>query len=76
VITLPIPERDNKAPLIISWDDACIQGRAQNCMQQHEHSISNSLEKFSMDATDPRNFTPISTGSPQFMFPQMKVIHS
>ena len=57
-ITLRFPERDNKAPLPVSWDDACVPGRAQNCRQQHEYSISTSLEKFSMDATDPRSFTP------------------
>ena len=57
-ITLPFPERDNKAPLPVSWDDACVPGRAQDCMQRHEYSISTSLEKFSMDATDPWSFTP------------------
>ena len=67
----PFPfQRDKKAPLTISWDDACVPGRAQNCMQRHEYSISISLEKFSMHATDPRSFTPISTGSPQPVFPQ------
>ena len=58
VITLPFPERDNKAPLPFSWDDACVPGRAQNCTQRHEYSISTSLEKISMDATDPWSFTP------------------
>ena len=58
VITLPFPERDNKAPLPVSWDDACVPGRAQNCMQRLKCSIPTSLEKFSMDATDPRSFTP------------------
>ena len=29
----------------------------QNCMQRHECSISTSLEKFSMDGTDPWSFT-------------------
>ena len=49
---------DNKALLPVSWADACVPGRAQNCMQQHEYSISTSLEKLSMDATNPRSFTP------------------
>ena len=57
-ITLPFPERDNKAPLLVSVDDACVPGKAQNCMQRHKYSISTSLEKFSMDATDPSGFTP------------------
>ena len=73
MITLPFPERDNKAPLAVSWDDACVPGRAQNCMQRRESSISTSLEKFSMDATNPWSFTPISTSSPQPVFPQRKV---
>ena len=60
VITLPFPERDSKASLPVSWDDACVPGRAQNCMQRHEYSISTSLEKFNMDATDPRSFTPLN----------------
>ena len=32
-ITLPFPERDNKAPLSVSWDGVCVTNRAQNCMQ-------------------------------------------
>ena len=55
-ITLTFPERD-KAPLTVSWDDACVPGRAQNCMPQHEYSIFTSLEKFSVDATEHRSFT-------------------
>ena len=57
-ITLPLLERDTKAALAVCWDDAFVPGRAQNCMQRHEYSISTSLEKLSMDATDPRSFTP------------------
>jgi len=34
-ITLPFPEKDNKAPLPVSWDNACVPGRAQTCMQWH-----------------------------------------
>ena len=56
-ITLPFPVRDNKAPLPFNWEDACVPGRAQNCMQRDEYSISTSLEKFSMDVTDPWSFT-------------------
>ena len=52
-----LSREDNKAPLPISWDDACVPGRAQNCIRRHEYSISTSFEKFSMDATDPRSFT-------------------
>ena len=73
VITLPFPERDNKAPLPVSWDDACVPGRAQNCMKRHEYNTSTSLEKFSMDATDPRSFTPISIGSLPSVFLQKNV---
>jgi len=55
-ITIPFPERDNNASLPVSWDVACVPGRAQNCMQRHEY-VSTSLEKFTMDGTDPKSFT-------------------
>ena len=74
-ITLPFPERDNKAPLLVNWDYASVPGRAQNCMQRHECSISTSLEKFSMDATDPWSFTPFQPVH-HSLFPQTKVDHS
>ena len=44
--------------LPVSWNDTCVPGRAQNCMQRQEYSNSTSLEKFSMDATDRRSFIP------------------
>ena len=71
-ITLPFPERDNKALFPVSWDDACVPGRAQNCMQRHEYSIFTSLEKFSMDATDPWSLIPFQPVH-RSLFPQTKV---
>uniref|UniRef100_A0A8C4QH53 Ubiquitin carboxyl-terminal hydrolase BAP1 n=1 Tax=Eptatretus burgeri TaxID=7764 RepID=A0A8C4QH53_EPTBU len=33
----PDPQRDNKAALPVSWDDACVPGRAQNCLPEPRH---------------------------------------
>ena len=75
VITLPFAERDNKTILLVSWEDAYVPRRSQNCMQPHEYSISPSFEKFSMDATDPRSFTPFHPVHCS-LFPQAKVDRS
>jgi len=74
-ITLPFPERDNKVCLSVSCDDAYVPGRTQNCIQQHEYSISTSFEKFSMDATDARSCNPFQLVH-HSLFPQTKVDHS
>ena len=70
VITLPFPERANRAPLPVSWDDACVPGRAQNCMQLHECSIYMSLKKF----TDQRSFTPFLVVHCSLLFHKQKWI--
>ena len=51
------------------------QAEHRTACNDNEYSISTSLEKFSMDATDLRTFTPFQLVH-HSLFRQMKVVHS
>ncbi|KAG2460270.1 STXA protein, partial [Polypterus senegalus] len=52
-MTLPFPDRDDKSHFPIGWDDDCLPNGSKDCLQCQEDSLTTSLEKFTLDTTDP-----------------------